>query len=148
MARMIAVDTNVLVAANRDIHPRHALARDAMETLVLGGRPWAVPWPCVHEMLGLLTHPRVFSPPSTQAEALDAVRSLAGLPGCRLLGETSRHLDLLADLCASPGVVGPKIHDARIAAICLGHEVDELWTADRDFSLFPALRTRNPFAVR
>lgn len=41
-------------------------------------------------------------------------------------------------------VTGPRIHDARIAAICLGNAVDELLTADRDFSRFPALRTRNP----
>jgi len=41
-------------------------------------------------------------------------------------------------------VAGPRIHDARIAAVCLAHGVTELWTADRDFSRFPALRTRNP----
>ncbi len=27
---------------------------------------------------------------------------------------------------------------------CLAHGVTELWTADRDFSRFPALRIRNP----
>lgn len=35
-------------------------------------------------------------------------------------------------------------HDARVAALCLRHGVRELRTADRDFSLFPALRVRNP----
>ena len=41
-------------------------------------------------------------------------------------------------------ISGAAIHDARIAAICLDHGVDELWTCDRDFSRFPDLRTRNP----
>jgi len=36
------------------------------------------------------------------------------------------------------------VHDARIAALCLHHRVDELWSADRDFSRFPELRIRNP----
>jgi hypothetical protein len=36
------------------------------------------------------------------------------------------------------------VHDARIAAICLDHGVDELWTCDRDFGRFPDLRIRNP----
>jgi hypothetical protein len=36
------------------------------------------------------------------------------------------------------------VHDARIAACCLRHGVTELWTADRDFSRYPALFTRNP----
>jgi len=39
---------------------------------------------------------------------------------------------------------GGAIHDARIAAICLSHGVAELWSADRDFSRFPALPIRNP----
>lgn len=39
---------------------------------------------------------------------------------------------------------GALIHDARIAACCLTGGVGELWTVDRDFSRFPALKTRNP----
>jgi hypothetical protein len=41
-------------------------------------------------------------------------------------------------------VAGPAVHDARIAALCLHHGVDELWTADRDFARFAPLRTRHP----
>lgn len=41
-------------------------------------------------------------------------------------------------------IAGGTIHDARIAAICLSHGVSELWSADRDFSRFPALVIRNP----
>jgi predicted nucleic acid-binding protein len=33
---------------------------------------------------------------------------------------------------------------SRIAAICLAHGVAELWSADRDFARFPALRVHNP----
>ena len=39
---------------------------------------------------------------------------------------------------------GPMVQDARVAAICLSHGIDEFWTADRDFSRFPSLVTRNP----
>ena len=38
----------------------------------------------------------------------------------------------------------PCVHDARIAALCLQHGVRELWSADRDFGRFPALRVVNP----
>jgi uncharacterized protein len=37
-----------------------------------------------------------------------------------------------------------RVHDARIAAVCLASGVRELRTLDRDFSRFPALATRNP----
>jgi hypothetical protein len=43
-------------------------------------------------------------------------------------------------------VRGAMIHDARVAAICLVHGVDVLLSRDRDFSLFPSLTVRNPFA--
>ena len=47
-------------------------------------------------------------------------------------------------LIANGQISGPKTHDAKIAALCLGHGVTELWTADRDFSRFPELSCRNP----
>ena len=35
--------------------------------------------------------------------------------------------------------------DARVAVICIAHGIEVLLTRDRDFSLFPELKTRNPF---
>ena len=65
-------------------------------------------------------------------------------PNVRILGETSSHWEELKTLALQGQITGPAIHDARIAAICLQHGVSELWTADRDFSRFPKLKTRNP----
>ncbi|HVR28710.1 MAG TPA: VapC toxin family PIN domain ribonuclease, partial [Thermoanaerobaculia bacterium] len=65
---------------------------------------------------------------------------------CRLIGETEDFFDLLEAFVRRPRVVGPVVHDARIAAICLAHGVEALLTRDRDFSLFPELSLRNPFA--
>lgn len=141
---MIAVDTNLLVYAHREDSPHHASAGAALASLAAGPAPWAVPWPCLHEFLAVVTHPRIYRPPTTTAVAVAAVRAVVSSPSVRLLSETADHAALLAGLLATPGVVGPRVHDARIAAICLGHGVRELWSADRDFSWFPALRVRNP----
>ena len=46
--------------------------------------------------------------------------------------------------CLHEFLVGPAVHDVRIAALCLANGVSELWTADRDFGRFPALKVRNP----
>jgi toxin-antitoxin system PIN domain toxin len=141
---VIAVDTNVLVYAHRTDSPHHDRALASLTALAKGSAPWGLPYPCVHEFLSIVTHPRVYDPPSAVTVALRAVRSLTELPGCVLLHETADHLAILARLLERSGVVGPKVHDARVAAICLGHGVRELWSADRDFSYFPDLRTRNP----
>jgi hypothetical protein len=50
----------------------------------------------------------------------------------------------LRGVLESSQTVGPRMHDARVAALCLSHGVRELWSADRDFGAFPALAVRNP----
>lgn len=141
---MIAVDTNLLVYAHREDSPHHARASQVLNALAVGRATWAVPWPCLHEFLAVVTHPRIYRPPTAPAVALQAVDAIVALPTVHLLSETADHHAILAKLGQVPGVVGPRIHDARVAAICLGHGVDTLWSADRDFSWFPDLRVVNP----
>lgn len=143
---MIALDTNILVYAHRRDSPHHEQAQRALSTLVGGPTPVGVPWPCVHEFLAVVTHPRIYRPPTEAPTAVAAIRALADAPGLTLLAETDDHLDILGGLLG-PSVSGAKVHDARIAAICLGHGVTELWSADRDYSYFPALRTSNPLVA-
>jgi len=141
---VIALDTNLLVYAHRADAPGHREALRVLEDLARGGAPWAVPWPCVHEFLAIVTHPRIFRPPTPLAVALDAVESWMGSPSVALLEEAGDHWAGLRSLLEAGAVEGPRVHDARVAAICVSHGVRELWTADRDFSRFPGLRVRNP----
>jgi hypothetical protein len=141
---MIAIDTNILVYAAVRTMPQHARASAVITGLVETASRFAVPWPCVHEFLSSVTNLRRMSPPMPMSAAMDAMQALAALPHCAFIGEGIEHLPSLETLVQSPLVTGPRVHDARIAAICLAHGVTELWTADRDFSYFPRLRTRNP----
>ena len=141
---MIAVDTNILVYAHREEFPHHAAALASIRSLVESGRRWAIPWPCLHEFYGLVTNPRVLQPAASAGEGVQILRQVLALPGLETPSESGRHATLMLDLVTAASVVGARIHDAKIAAICLGHGIDELWTADRDFGMFPALRTRNP----
>lgn len=141
---MIAIDTNVLVHSHRAESPWHERAVAALRAAATG--PWAIPWPCIHEFLAVVTHPRIFDPPTPVDEALETVRGWLDAPTLTLLGEADGYFDLLAETVGSAKADGPRIHDARIAALCLQHGVRELLTADRDFSRFEKLRTRNPLA--
>ena len=141
---MIAVDTNILVYAHRADSPHHQAAVELVRGLATGNRPWGLPWPCVHEFLAVTTHPRIYRPPSPAAVAIEAITSLTTSPTVHLLSEAPDHLERLGGLLSHSGVMGPRVHDARIAAICLSHGVDALWSADRDFSWFPALKVVNP----
>lgn len=141
---MIAIDTNILVYAHMGEVPFHAAARSRVTALLEGPDAWAIPWPCVHEFLGVVTKPRLWRDPFTTMDAFACVKQWTDAPGCRLIGEGQDHLRRIRQLAIDGGVAGGRIHDARIAAICLSHGVDELWSFDRDFSRFPSLRVRNP----
>ena len=141
---MIAVDTNLLVYSHRADAPFHVVARDIVAGLAEDTSRWAIPWPCIHEFLGNVTNPRIYKLPTPLDKATEQVETWLGSPGLRLLGETNDYWETLRGLLDSSQVVGAKVHDARVAAICLSHGVLELLTADRDFSRFGGLKVRNP----
>lgn len=119
--------------------------RASCEPLAQGRAPWAVPWPCIHEFLAVSTHPRIYRSASRLPQALDQLNAWLESPSLTLLGEERGYLERLEAVLGASRVVGPRVHDARIAALCLHHGVRELWSADRDFTRFPALTVRNPF---
>ncbi len=142
-----AVDTNLLVYAHRREPEQHAGSAELMRTLAEGTRPWAIPWPCVYEFFGIVTHPRIWKDAaSSPDQAWSQIESWTQSPSSSLLHETGDFVSTLQRFVARPRVRGPIVHDARVAAICVAHGVDELLSADRDFALFPELRTRNPLS--
>ena len=141
---MIAVDTNVLVYSHRKDSPWHDTAQECVKEIAEGKGAWAIPWPCLHEFLAIVTHPRIFEQPTPMRDAVDQVAAWMDSPSLALLSESDGYWAQLYRLVSSSRVRGPQIHDARIAALSLHHGVDRLWTADRDFGRFPDLRTENP----
>lgn len=141
---MIAIDTNLLVYSHRRDAPMHAEALRCVRGLAEGGRAWAIPWHCVYEFLAITTHRGIYRPASTRAQAIAQVDAWRAAPHLSVLGETDGYWESFRDVLALSKVTGGGVYDARIAAICVAHGVDELWSADRDFSRFPGLRVRNP----
>ena len=141
---MIAVDTNILVYAHREDSEWHLAADERLVALAEGRAAWTIPWPCLHEFLAIVTHPKIFTPPTPLARAVDQVDAWIESPSLVLLAESEVHWQRLRGLLLSGKVAGPKVHDARIAALCLQHGVHELWSADRDFGRFQELTVVNP----
>ena len=141
---MIAVDSNILVYAHREDSAWHAAAYEAVAHLAEGRAGWAIPWPSIHEFLAIVTHARIYAPPTPLAAALEQVDAWLEAPGLVLLGETEGYWPVLRESLHVGRIAGPAVHDARIAALCAHHGVRELWTADRDFGRFPGLKVRNP----
>ena len=141
---MIAVDANILVYAHREDSPFHPAAFRCIAGLAAGAASWGIPWPCLHEFLAIVTHPRIYRPPTPLARALDQVDAWLESPTIALLTESAAHWATLRTMLAAGRVAGPMVHDARVAALCRQHGVRELWSADRDFSRFAGLMVANP----
>src|SRR3989338_1313275 len=125
---MIAVDTNILVYAHRSDSPSHQAAERRLTELAEGGRPWAIPWPCLHEFLAIATHPRIYRPPTPPEDALAQVECWIECPSLHLIGELDGYWPILKSQLSTTKLSGPRIHDARIVAICLQNDVKTLWS--------------------
>lgn len=145
---MIAVDTNILVYAHRRDSQWHGPAAECLRELAEGPASWALPWPCLHEFLAIVTHERIFSPPTLMPRALAQVAAWLESPTLVVLAETAGYWEVLARVLERAKLSGPRVHDARIAALCIHHGVRELFSADRDFTRFGEMKTRNPLAAR
>jgi predicted nucleic acid-binding protein len=106
----------------------------------------------VHEFFSVVTHPRIYDPPSTTSEAIDQIEAWLESPSEVTISEGPMYWPAMSRLLSEGKITGPAVHDARIAALCdariaalcIAHGVRQLWTADRDYSRFPELSVANP----
>lgn len=118
---MIALDTNILVYAHREDAPFHQPAARCVTKLSEGRISWAIPWPCLHEFLAIVTRQGIYNPPTPLSVALDQVDALLESPTLVLLAESEQHWSDLRALLTTSRVTGARVHDARIAALCRQH---------------------------
>lgn len=134
---MIAVDTNLLVFAHREEFPEHPRALEWLTHLGVAGAPWGLPVFCLGEFVRVVTHPRVFDPPSSMEDALLAMSALIQVPSLRVLSPGDRYPTHLTEAVRVGRATGNLAFDAQIAAVCREHGIGRLLTRDRDFSRFP-----------
>ena len=78
---MIAVDSNILVYTHREDSPWHDKAFDCVMALANSGAPLAIAWSGLHEFLAIVTHPRIYDPPTPMATAIESLSAWQGSPG-------------------------------------------------------------------
>lgn len=133
---MIAVDTNVLIYAHRAEMPLHSRAMGRLRDLVEGNSPWALPVFCIGEFVRVVTHARIFRPPSALDAALGFVDQILASSSARLLVPGPTYPTLFGEACREGGVRGNLAFDAQLVALCREHGVREILTEDRDFGRF------------
>jgi len=140
---MILCDINVLVYAHRADAPNHDAYRAWLENVMNQSAAYAVSDIVLSGFLRVVTHPRVFAPPSNIRDALAFAGQIRQQPNAVLVMPGNRHWTIFTDLCKVAAARGNLIPDAFLAALAI--ESGSEWvTTDRDFSRFPGLNWRHP----
>ena len=95
--------------------------------------------PCLSEFFRVVTHPKVFNPPSKLDEAVDFVMSVTNAPSCRLLKPGRHYIDQFFTVLREAHARGNLVFDAQIVALCIEHGVAKVLTDDRDFERFSGI---------
>lgn len=144
---MLLPDVNVLVYAHREEVPRHDEYRAWVEAMADGPARFMLSNLVLSGFIRVVTHRRIFDPPSTLAEARSFVADLRQRPQRVTVGPGPRHWQIFTNLCDAVEAKGNLVPDAYHAALAI--ESGSEWiTTDRGFARFPGLRWRHPLEQR
>jgi toxin-antitoxin system PIN domain toxin len=134
---------NVLVYAHREDAVHHAACREWLEGIVNGNESFGLSELVLSGFVRVTTHPKVFTKPSSIADALEFTEQLRSQPNCVPIAPGRRHWDIFRTLCIAAGAKGNLVPDAYLAAMAIESGCEWI-TTDRDFSRFKSLRWRHP----
>ncbi len=136
---MIAVDTNILIYSHRAETDLHKKSLAKLTGLTEGSEPWVIPVFCITEFLRVVTHARVFNPPSRLEVAIRFIEQLLESPTCRVVSPGDDFIEHLKTLLLESSAQGNLVFDAQIAAVCRERGITDILTNDRDFKKFSNL---------
>jgi len=140
---MILADVNVLVYAHRVDAPGHSVYRRWLEQVINGDQAYGFSELVLSGFLRVVTHPRIFNPPSDLANALAFTQIIRTQPNAVPIAPGARHWEIFRSLCEAVNVKGNLVPDAYLAALAI--ESGSEWiTTDGDYSRFPGLKWKRP----
>ncbi len=141
--RPLLLDVNVLLAAFREDHPQHQSLRPWFDSTTAAADGFAVPATVWASFLRVVTHRRVFDPPSSVSEAFGFIDATRGQPTYLPADAGPRHLTLLRRLCDEADASGDLVPDAVIGALAVENGCT-VATLDRDFARFDSVPSVRP----
>lgn len=140
---MDLIDVNVLVYAHREDAPDHLAYRTWLENLIRGDRAYGSSDIVLSGFLRVVSHPRIFDPPSSLEAAVEFCHQVRNQQNCVQISPGERHWSIFVQLCQQAAVKGNLVPDAYLAALAI--ESGSEWvTTDRDYRHFPGLKWRHP----
>ena len=140
---MYLFDVNILIYAHREDSPHHSLIIKFIEKGVEDNKSFGFSNLALSGFLKVVTHPKVFNPPSEIERAISFIDSIIKHTNGVEIVPGPGHWKIFTDLCRKSGVKGNLVPDAYYAAIAIEHGCTWV-TTDRDFTRFDDLKWLNP----
>ncbi len=140
---MLLFDVNILIYAYREDAPDHRFFRSWLENVIASDSSFGISNLVLSGFLRVVTHPKIFDPPSPLGHALEFTEVLLSQPNYVPIQPGPRHWQIFTRLCRESNARGNLIPDAYLAAIAIESGCEWI-TTDRDFSKFPGLRWKIP----
>jgi toxin-antitoxin system PIN domain toxin len=140
---VILCDVNVLVYAHKEGSPRHTEYRSWLTERLVSDEAFGVCDLVLSGFLRVVTHRRIFDPPSGWAVALDFAEAVRGADNAVPVSPGRRHWRIFRGLADETGARGNALPDAYLAAIAIESGAEWI-SADRGFARYPGLRWRHP----
>jgi uncharacterized protein len=141
---MILPDVNILVYAHREDAPGHHMFYEWFRAILESDPAFAMAELILSGFLRVVTHPRIFNPPSTLGQAFAFITEIQNQPKCVRIQPGPRHWGIFVQSCKAANARGNLIPDAYLAALAIESGCEWV-TTDRDYSRFPQLHWRHPF---
>lgn len=136
-------DVNILVYAHREDTEQHQQSLSWLEGRINSDEAFAMSELVLSGFLRLVTHPKIFNPPSKLEDALTFIEQIRCQANCVIITPQERHWSIFSKLCKHANAKGNLIPDAYHAALAI--ETGSEWiTTDQDFSRFTGLKWSLP----
>lgn len=135
-------DVNIFVYAHREDAPSHEFYRSWLESELGAPRAFLYCELVLSAFVRVVTHPRIFRPPSSAKRALGFAEQVRGASHGTGIMPGEHHWAIFERLVTRTKAAGNLIPDAYLAALAI--EAQAEWvTSDADFKVFePELRLR------
>jgi toxin-antitoxin system PIN domain toxin len=140
---MVLLDVNILVRAFREDAPQHSEFKAWLDGIASAEDTFGLSDLALSGFLRIVTHPRIFDPPTPTSAAIEFAETVRAQPNCLSISPGERHWPIFKRLCLEADARGNLVPDAYFAALAI--ESGSEWiTTDLDFSRFEGLKWRHP----
>lgn len=140
---MKLVDVNVLVYAHREDTPHYEVCHRFLDELINSDQSFGMAELVLSGFLRVVTHPRIFNPPTPADQALAFVQAVRSRANHVAIAPGPRHFDIFLRLVEASGAKGNLIPDAYLAALAIESGCEWI-TTDMDYARFQGLNWTNP----